>query len=779
MMNPTDATITANEKIYARYLCAKALLQKHTVLNSQVLPVWIPNSQCFWYEKQLPGNAKEFRLVNADLASNSCAFDHQALALALSEAAGQPVDMHHLPINDLNGQLTRTIDLCLNPLTVHFSAFDQRWSFVNETHTLTAIEQNAVHDLISPDGQKMAFTRDYNLWVRDLRTLQEQPLTSDGEEDYQYAIPGSVFGNDAFVSRLGLQACWSPDSKRLLTVQLDQRQVKTVGVVSHVPEDGSLRPQTVLRKLAFPGDAHIETYRLLAIDVETARCQEASYGRVPVTFGGSGGFFENSLGWWNTDSKTAYFVDVDRYYKYARVIAFNTDNGVSRILFEETSSAHVDLFMGAFDRSYHVPLPESHELLWYSNRSGWSHYYLYDLKTGELKNTITSGEWLVRDFIRVDTARRTLFITTAGREPSRDPYYRDLVRVNIDSGEMTPLMSSDHEITAISPNDILQSIKGYVGTSCGVSPSGDFAVVTRSRIDQMPETYLLNRDGEKVLELELPNITDLPKTWQWPEPVKLMAADGKTDLYGAIYRPSDFSPDKTYPIIDQSFIGYPCPIVAKGSFQNSLCGGLAYFEAQALAELGFIVVQIDGRGSRHRGQAFMDESYGWMDAVSHIDDHVAGIQQLAERFPFMDIDRVGICGLHMGGNGVLEGLLKYPDFFTVGVAAQIYDIRIMGANQGDLYVGETPRANEQYPEERVDKLKGKMLLMVGLQDYVPAAATFRIVEALQKSNKDFDLMVDPNGGYSANPYQIRRAWDYFLQHLKGEQPPKEFNLESP
>ena len=201
-----------------------------------------------------------------------------------------------------------------------------------------------------------------------------------------------------------------------------------------------------------------------------------------------------------------------------------------------------------------------------------------------------------------------------------------------------------------------------------------------------------------------------------------------------------------------------------------------YLEAAALAELGFIVVQIDGRGSRYRGKAFWDESYGWANSGSHIDDHVAGIKQLAERFPYMDLEHVGICGLHMGGNGVLEGLLKHPDFYKVGTAAQLYDTRIMNMSWGDFYEGSEPNSNEKYPEKFVNNLKGKMLLMVGLQDYVPPAVTFRLVEALQRANKDFDLVVEPNWGYSASTYQIRRAWDYLVTHLQGEEPPKEFNL---
>lgn len=787
--NHLQKTVIPSEEMLSRYESAKYLMQfkfrgSKTIPNALLFPIWIDETDCFWYERQLK-NGKEFRLVNARTANNIPAFNHESLASALAEAVSQPVDAYDLPINNLNGQVTITIEMKLDPLVLRFTAFDKRWEFIDESTSLKEVEQTPVNWLVSPDGRQLVFTRDYNLWLLDVNTNEERALTFDGEAFYQYAIPGSVFGNDAFISLLGPQAQWSPDSKRLFTVQLNQRQVKTIGAVDHVPRDGSLRPQTTQRKLAFPGDPHVECYRLLSIDIETGAIQDASYGRVPTTYGGSGGFFENSLGWWSTDSKQAYFVDVDRYYKYVRVVVFDTDTGATKILFEETSTTRIDLTMGAFDQAHFIPLAQSNEILWYSDRSGWAHYYLYDLTTGQLKNTVTSGEWLVRDIIHFDAKRRELFVTTSGREKTtdtdqqRDPYYRDLIRVNIDTGEITTLVSSDHEYITLSSKDVMQMLNGYAGISSGVSPSGEYAVVTRSRVDEIPQSYLLDRDGKNIMDIELADVSALPKNWQWPEPVKMRAADGKTDIYGVIYKPSYFSPSESYPVIDQSFIAYPYPIAAKGSFAASFALGAMYFEAAALAELGFIVVQIDGRGSRYRGKKFREESYGWVHSASDIDDHVAGIKQLAERFPYIDLERVGISGLSMGGNGVLEGLLKHPDFYKVGTAGQLYDTRIMGANQGDFDEGAKPNVNEKYPEELVDNLKGKMLLMVGLQDYVPPAVTFRIVEALQRANKDFDLIVEPNWGYTSSVYQTRRAWDHLVQYLQGEQPPKEFDLASP
>lgn len=717
-------------------------------------------------------------MVNAELATNTLAFNHAALAAALAKASNERVDANNLPVNDLNGQRNTIMEMTLHPVTLTFSAFGKRWTYVDKTERIIEVEQLPNDYLRSPDGRKVVFRRNYNLWLRDLTTLEETALTTDGEPFYQYAIPGSVFDNSVFVTLLGLQAVWSSDSQRLLTVQLDQRNVKSVAVVSHVPADGSLRPQTTFNKLALAGDADVENYRLVSIDIASAKVQEVSYGRVAVTYGGCGGYFDNPFAWWGRDNKHAYFVDVDRLYKYARVVQFNTDTGATNIVFEERSATRVELFMGVFDQANIVPLPETDELLWYSNRSGWSHYYLYDVVSGELKHAVTSGQWLVRDFIHVDRKRRELFVTTSGRsdDKTRDPYYRDLVRVNIDSAEITTLVSSDHEYVTVSPNDVVQSLNGYCAASCGVSPSGDFAVVTRSRADQMPASYLLNRDAKIILDIEIPDTKNLPENWQWPEPVTMKAADGQTDIYGVIYRPSDFSPDQRYPVIDQSLIGYLYPVAAKGSFTNNMGLGGMYTEALALAELGFIVVQIDGRGSRNRDKAFMEQSYGWMNSISHIDDHVAGITQLAERYSFMDLERVGICALNMGGNGVLEGMFKHPDFYKVGVCGQLYDARIMGPNNRFFCEGDAPCEEQKYPEQLVSNLKGKLLLMLGLKDYVPPAVTFRIVEALQRANKDYDLIVEPNWGYTSSNYQTRRAWDFLLQHLRGVQPPKEFNL---
>ena len=268
------------------------------------------------------------------------------------------------------------------------------------------------------------------------------------------------------------------------------------------------------------------------------------------------------------------------------------------------------------------------------------------------------------------------------------------------------------------------------------------------------------------------------KQWKFPEPVTLLAADGKTDLYGLLFRPSTFSPDKSYPIVSYGFNTPELPRVPKGSFSNGSACGRYYLEAAALAELGFIVVQIDARGTPYRSKAFQDESYGWAESAGNLDDHVSGIQQLAEQYPFMDLKRVGICSLG-GGVGAVQGLLQYPEFFKVGVAGMLHDSRLMAAPMwSDKYEGvQGPDFNYKYPEAYVENLKGKLLLIHGMLDFCTLPANvFRLVDALQKSNKDFDMLLLPSLGHGHSSYPVRRAWDYLVSHLQGITPPKEFNL---
>ena len=777
MANSTKEIDDKNRSMEIRYQRAQTLMQgiwtkNNIALNATILPHWIENTSCFWYEKN-HHVGKEYRLVNADTSSNELAFDHAALANALSKVTKENVSAKDLPI--------RKITIALSPLTVSFAAFNKCWSFDGEH--CEEIDITPRNWVISPDGKLAAIARNHNLWLRDLTSGEEYALTEDGESRFAYAAPGSAWG---YPTGAGMQVLWSPDSKQLFTVQHDTRKLKTTPYVTHVPPDGNLRPTVIERPVAYPGDDNIEEYRLLTIDVKSGIICDAHYQRVPVSRN-SWGFFNAHLGWWATNSQRAYFVDQERGDKAIRVVEFDIHTGATKILFEETSETQINISANSEDYPPFFVIPESNELIWWSERSGWAHLYLYDLETGILKHAVTEGNWQVRDVIHFDAERREVYVQTAGRVENRDPYYRDLCRIHIDTGEITTMISSDHEIGVITSKGLtgmlMENMLGSdIGITGGISHNGNFAVITRSRADQVPVSLLIDRQGDEILEIETADISDLPDNWQWPEPVKLLAADDSTDIYGLVFRPSDFSPDKSYPIVSHVFKTPELPWVAKGSFSNGLQFlGCSYFDAAALAELGFIVVQIDGRGSPYRHKAFHDECYGWVESACNLDDHVAGIQQLAKRYPYMDLNRVGITCHLSGGPGGVQALLQHPDFYKVGVNGWLHDSRLMpGPMWGDKYEGLSgPTADHQYPTQLVNNLKGKLLLMHGMLDIsCPVAGTFRVVEALQKANKDFDMLILPNLSHAPSNYLIRRAWDYLVRHLLETEPPKEFRLST-
>ena len=747
-------------------------------MNTTLVPHWIDDTEYFWYRRKTRAGTN-FRLVNAEATTNLEAFDHQALARSLVEVTHKNIEANNLPIHKVQ------ITLC--PLQVRFFAFDKHYCFDADTQQCQAMApESDVHScerVVSPDGKKVAFTRDYNLWIQDFETGEELALTQDGEQYYAYASTRMLV-DGSWTS--DLQVRWSPDSKQLFTVQADCRQIKATPIIQHVPKDDHIRPEITKQRVAYPGDKHIEEQRILAINIETSTQQTANYRRVPLSPSGYGLFTDN-LGWWGSNNRHAYFVDMQRGSKMVRVVEFDTYIGSTRILFEEVSETYLNLRPCLMSTATLLPLHESNELVWFSERTGWAHLYLYDLKTGQLKWPITQGNWMIREILHFDTKRRELWFQAGGRVTGRDPYYLDICRVNIDTGEITTLASSDHNYTVLGSRTLISLFNSPVDpdhpiNTNGISSSARYIVTTLSRADQVPISILLNRNGEILLELETADISGLPVGWQWPEPVQLLAADGKTDIYGAVFRPSNFNPEQTYPVIDCSICMTVLASAPKGSFTNAISNGIWYLEAAALAELGFIVVTIDGRGTAFRDRAFVDTSYGWVPSCNHTEDRISGIKQLAERFPYMDLNRVGIMGFN-GSVGAVYSLFQYPEFYKVGVSHASQDTRLMPAIYGELYEGLQPPANHhKYAEQLVVNFQGKLLLVHGQLDPMSSsAATWRLIHALKKSNKDFDMLILPNEGqppHIFSNYAFRRTWDYFVKYLLCSEPPDEFDINS-
>jgi dipeptidyl aminopeptidase/acylaminoacyl peptidase len=463
---------------------------------------------------------------------------------------------------------------------------------------------------------------------------------------------------------------------------------------------------------------------------------------------------------WYPDGSAIAFVSSSRDHKRAWVRVADAETGAVRTLFEEHSETQIG-DAGA-NENWRV-LPASNELIWWSERDNWVHLYLYDLATGELKNRITSGDGNVVDILRVDERARTIDFTGQGKEPGRDPYFRHLYRIGFDGQEeklLTP-ENADHTIS--------------------MSPDGRSFVDTYSTPTTPPVSVLRDPDGRVVMPLERADISRLEDTgWHPPTPVKLKGRDGETDIYGLMYAPTRLDSTAKYPIIDYIYPGPQSGSVGPRSFTP------ARRDHQALAELGFVVVAIDGMGTPGRSKAFHDTYYGHM-GDNTLPDQVTGIRQLAQRYPWIDIERVGIWGHSGGGFAAADAMFRYPDFFKVGIAESgNHDNRNYEDDWGERYQGLLVREDDSdnYAAEAnqtyAAKLKGKLLLAHGGMDSnVPPYNTYLVVQALIEANKDFDLIIFPNAGHgygAASDYMMRRRWDYFVRHLLGAEPPKEYEI---
>jgi dipeptidyl-peptidase 4 len=637
-------------------------------------------------------------------------------------------------------------------------AFDPGKAAVGNTEVMPG-------EIQSPDSRWTAQLRDHNILVRALPNGTPFELTHDGVQYHAYgSLPGQSTHAIGDIRRHELQwpqVVWSPDSRYLLTYRLDEREVKDLHLIQSVPEDGTLRPKLYTYRYALAGDIHVPAWKPVVLDVINRR--QINLETEPIVCGPIAPIEKRDL-WWSSNGRALYFLARDRYSKVVSLERADPVNGeVTRVLTEKSDTV-VHTNAGSVFEFPLIRTLSDGSVIWYSQRDGWGHLYYYD-ESGDLHNQITQGEWSVRDIVRVDEHARRIYFMASGRELGSDPYEQRLYAVNFDGTKLQLLTpeQADHKIQ--------------------FSPSGRYFVDGYSRPDLPPTWVARASDGALIRKLEQADISGLREGGYVPvEPFQVTAADGKTALYGNLFRPSTFDPSRRYPVIDASYPG-PQAIRSGKSFTSAL---FHRFEAQSLAELGFIVVTIDGRGTPNRSREFLDYSYGRLDKASDLEDHIAGIGQLATRYPWLDLDRVGIDGVSAGGFLAALAVLKYPAFYKVAVSAEgNHDPRGYLAAWGETYIG--PSAGEAYLSSATPQLaanlRGKLLLIHGeLDDNVPPALTLRLADALIKANKDFDLLVIPNADHTAyftSPYLIRRKWDYFVRHLMGAEPPLNYSISGP
>lgn len=606
------------------------------------------------------------------------------------------------------------------------------------------------NEVLSPDGKKAVFIKNWNLWVRDVDSKKETQLTTDGVKDNGYATDNAGWKmSDGPIVR------WSPDSKKLATFQQDQREVSDMYLVT--TNVGA--PVLKAWKYPLPGDKVIPMIRRVVIDVENPKVISLNIPADPHRASlsddiASSGTFDDID--WKADGSELAFLSTSRDHKNSKFRIADATTGTVREVFEETVKTQFESGRGAINWRY---LPASKEILWYSERDNWGHLYLYDSQTGKLKNQITKGDWLVTRLLRVDEKNRLLYFMGCGKEAG-NPYFQYLYKIGFDG----------KGLTLLTPEQGNHSI--------AFSPSGNHFIDTFSQPNVPAVMNYRTLTGKLITEVGKTDVSRLAATgWKAPIPVSVKAHDGSTDIYGLVFTPTKIDASKKYPVIDYIYPGPQGGSVGSWSFTASRG------DHQALAELGFIVVVIEGTSNPFRSKSFHDMAYGNM-AENTLPDQIAAIRQLAKTYP-IDTNKVGIWGHSGGGFATAAAMFRYPDFFKVGIAESgNHDNRNYEDDWGERYNGlaENVDYGKQANQNYAKNLKGKLMLAHGMMDNnVPPSNTLLVVDALIKANKTFDLLLFPNSAHGFgpySPYMMRRRWDYFVQHLLNTTPPYDYQMNS-
>lgn len=608
----------------------------------------------------------------------------------------------------------------------------------------------------SPGGQWGIRVIDGNLYRIELASGEQRQLTFDAQPDYAYGlVPHSdmrslskrLMGDPPIAYGL-----WSPAGDKFLTYRVDERKLyKLPFVVPTVPGAKVQVPYVHFQNTAYNFSDSMPEAELMIFDMSTGRRTDLQIPRPLVTYEPTP---EGGLKW-SADGTKVYAAPEGRDYKSVTVYEADAVTGKARAILSERANA-TTLQPDVGLTRYFMPVGNGAEMIFYSERSDWGHFYLYDTGSGKLKNAITQGEWAVHRLVRVDSRNRWLYFTAGGREEGRDPYYSHLYRVRLDGSDLTLLTpeNAQHEIQ--------------------FSPDGNYFVDTYSTVTDPPVHVLRSNDGRLVMELARADVSKLVALgWIAPIRFKVKAVDGKTDLYGVLFLPADFDERNSYPIINAIYGGTHELMTPRGFLQDRL-------RAMAMAQLGFVVMHFDARATPLRSQSMQDIGFGAnVQSPVILEDHVAAMEQLAERYPFIDLSRAGVCGHSGGGARTVRAMLQFPDFFKVGVAtAGSHNIRLItyADNRNVGRPQDHPESYERTGMELAGNLKGKLLLGHGfVDDDVHVAITMQMAAALIRENKDFDLFIQPALNHKnlwLDGYTVRKVWDYFVEHLMGAVPPK-------
>ncbi|WP_330301314.1 S9 family peptidase [Streptomyces sp. NBC_00503] len=716
------------------------------VVGDKVRPQWIDGGARFWYAVS-DGPGRRFVLVDPAAGTREPAFDHALLAAALAGACGQQVDPTALPF--------MAIELADN--AVEFAAFGEYWrcrldGYVCERAEFTP--PGSPLDVPSPDGKTAVSLRGNDLWARSLSDGREWALTTDGESDHGYGSGPQCTANATLLRKIGLPhlppaVAWSPDSTKVLAHRTDERGVRETHLVEAAPAGGGA-PVTHTQRYAYPGDEAMPLAELVVLDLASGTVVRAQAEPLlmpqlsPIT---------TKWAWWAADGSAVYYLGRPRDQRTLTLYRMDPATGEVTAVLGESGDTRVEPNQWMYEPPIVRVLAD--EVLWYSQRDGWGHLYRYDLRTGALLGQVTSGQWAVRQILRVDEAARVVYFSASGLV-DEDPYRRTVCRVGLDGSGFAKVTDDalDHVVV--------------------VADRQEYFIDSASTVDTPPVSRVRDWTGRVLVELERADVSRLAATgWTPPERFRVKAADGVTDIYGVLYRPHGFDPAANYPVVDNV---YPGPQVNRVApcFDP---GGMG-LDAEPLAALGFVVVALDGRGTPGRNKAFHDASYGRLGDAGCLADHVAALRQLAGTRPWMDLDRVGVFGHSGGGFAAARAALDFPEVFKASVALSgSHDTRHFNLGFVETYDGaDAPEAWARSSNVGLaDRLAGKLLLVHGeMDDQVHPDHTLRLADRLVAAGKDFELLIVPGAEHTfidCLTYVRKRAWDFLVRELMGTQPP--------
>ncbi len=714
------------------YNRAYALREKYNakhVLYAGVVPHWVDQTSAFWYVRQTE-KGKEYVKVDAASKKRTALFDQQKMASALTEKAGREINAYNLPLQ--NCRLNISLDTLRFQLDGKFWAYSIKNNRLldegaipsrgKERHWMEVDDEKEGSPVTSPDGKWTAFIKNDNVYVREVATGKEKQLSQDGTLSNYYS---------SYIQ-------WSPDSKSVVSCRIRPVEKRYVYYVESSPADQA-QPKLHKQEYAKPGDE-------LRFKVPCIFEVESGRRLIPSTelFSHQ---YELSGPMWNADSKAITFEYNERGHKVYLVLEMSAVDGSVRTLIEEKEEKYVN-----YPRIYRNYLGDGKRIIWSSERDNYNHLYLYDRATGKPLNQITKGEWYVRGVQHVDEANEVIYFSANGMKKGEDPYLIHYYKINFDGSNLVEL----------TPEEGMHQ--------CWYSSDYKYLVDVYSKVDQAPIAVLRDAKNGKIrMQLDKADISALlANDWKAPEVFSAKGRDGKTDMWGVIYRPSNFDPSKKYPVIEYIYSGPGDQYVPKTFSSYN-------WWMTSLAELGFIVVQVDGMTTSFRSKEFEEVCYKNLKDAG-LPDHIAWIKAAAQKYPYMDIDRVGIFGCSAGGQESTGAVLFHPEFYKAAYSAcGCHDNRMDKIWWNELWMGYP--VDESYSAcSNVDNahlLSRPLMLVVGeLDDNVDPASTMQVANALIKANKDFELVVIPGAHHTmGEDFGEHKRYDFFVRHLMGVTPP--------